>query len=724
MSVHMSSISHQTHQSPPLAFSDVGILVLVAASKLICSFMFLKKLPSFGDSEEFSDMKSLGFLGVLYALLNIVGYGPYSPERYFVPSDTRIVSILLVPAVMVCLSMERLDFVRLLSFGLLVAASRNAEAFLSHPEDPRNYVFVAAYAILRVYHSLELKKSPAVSIHAQNIVVSVFSLLTYFTVFGCEAAGMLHIPRNPATHGILAGLPIIVIGIAQSLIEIYAAILYKSSSVIVPELAMSLASILISVTTTLHEHPQLIYLKLTSCGLAFAAITQYFRGPYTFFYTDTGKPIEISLESVKDIDDATAKPLAPQPHEKLLKRKSAVLRIIAIAMITLGSLSRNHSVVPPHTPNSLRVGSALVPLTKSHQIPLQDKHKSFYDKTISIMIADDMGNDILRNMLRTFEKYCLDCNRVRFTLLTRNHAEAEQIRRDFPFLERLEIVRFDQVYPDLKKHDYSEDVFLAQKGGGTFHSMKQLMGCLYAETTYCWMMDSNSFMFQNTSIRDMVIGYYSSPYIVYSSNSRSTFGPLRAAVDIFGYKERFGWPVEEYLWIFENSILHRIKEILDFKFPSVLEYPEEIYIQILYYVYIIHNYQRFSYYRIVDSANILGPYWSETDRQVVGLGPMEDLRVALSRNPALVYAVAERFIAYNIKIYKVSDGGIYGDIASSSRFLDVATSVKMVIGSRNQPMLQMALDGRWANRTGMFGKHDILKYCEHSIWIANQTTYC
>ncbi|KAJ3106003.1 hypothetical protein HDU97_007187 [Phlyctochytrium planicorne] len=162
-------------------------------------------------------------------------------------------------------------------------------------------------------------------------------------------------------------------------------------------------------------------------------------------------------------------------------------------------------------------------------------------------------------------------------------------------------------------------------------------------------------MIKQTSIRTLILSYIRDPYILISSNSRPNFRPVQVAANMIGYREYF--------------------------VSTQKHYPNDMRLEILYYFRIIHNYHLFPHYRILDSANVFGPFWQEVRKQASGLGPIEDLRLVISRSPDLIQPIARRFAARNIRFFRATDRGIYGDIETSAKFLDFANTIHMVAGS-------------------------------------------
>ncbi|KAJ3094501.1 hypothetical protein HDU97_007977, partial [Phlyctochytrium planicorne] len=341
---------------------------------------------------------------------------------------------------------------------------------------------------------------------------------------------------------------------------------------------------------------------------------------------------------------------------------------------------------------------------------------NFYEEGFSIVIPSYMPHrDVLHNLFESMQKYCVDCEKVKILIVVSDNAieEFDSMRNDFDILQRLEVKSFPEVYPDLEDQEInlSEEEFYRLKEKSTFQSMKKLQGCLYMNTTYCWMLDSESFMFQETSIKNMVESYFRDPHIVYSSNDREFYPATIAARDILGLREHFGWALEEYLWFMELEPLRNIKRIIDAKFLTARDLPELIYIEVVYFLYLIHNIHDYPEYRIIDSANIIGPMWESISSVMhpPGLGPIEDIRHMLAVDPTLVRPMAERFVSYGINFYKVS--GMYGNIESSAEFLDFTTSFKMCVSEQTPELFKMAMDGRWANREDSVPVVPIMDFC-------------
>ncbi|KAJ3106008.1 hypothetical protein HDU97_007192 [Phlyctochytrium planicorne] len=680
----------------PLAFSSVELLAWVAALKfLLSAFLYQCQVKR---NASMPNIRSFAFLGIFYGILNFIGYGPFNAERYFVPSDTRIVSILLIPTVMFCLNLEHFDSVRLISVGFLVAATRAVGAFLATPEDPYNYIFVATYAILRVYHSMELKKNQGISVHVQNMVLSTFTLGTYFTIYTLQSSGIFVLHSRLSSHGITPGISCLTVTLLQSLVEIVASISYKKVNAIVAEFSMTLASLLVTLSLSQTEMPEVLYLKAIAIVLAVVAIYQYFQDPNQLVaepQPSNEKPSsDDEDETTNDIYKEKAKAIkefGARIQDTFRSKISKNIRFLILLLVTLGHFSKNNPELCKIDPGTKALAITTNKVTTGFTVP-NVHSKLFYEKTLTVMVALDLPNDYIEKTLISFEKFCMDCDRVRFLfVVSGNLTEAERLKNRFSFFNRFEIATFPQVFLDLNEpiDVYSEARLLEEKGFNTFHSFRRLNGCLYANTTYCWMLHPESFMIKKMYIQDLVIDYFRDPYLVYSSHSRVGNRQLRATADILGYREHIGWPVEEYMWIMELSILRRLKEIIDQKYPSPRNYPTDLQIEIMYYLYIMHNLHRYPYYRIIDSSNIFGPYWDKVRPQG---GPIEDIRIILFRNATLVLPIAERYVSYGLRFFRGTDGGLYGDINTSIRFLDLATTVQMVVGSQ-MPEIILCIGG-------------------------------
>ncbi|KAJ3095451.1 hypothetical protein HDU97_006907 [Phlyctochytrium planicorne] len=503
-----------------------------------------------------------------------------------------------------------------------------------------------------------------------------------------ESAGIFHPTLLPSGSRSVSGW--IIMMLMQSGVELMTAFVLRHSNAIVSEMSLIFATLLTALSPPVSQESfQITYVRFVALCVGMVAVRQYFA------QESINK--ERSLVSSK-----YQKALRFEPVNR--RSPKTLLFLLTIVLTSIGSLVQLCFWVD-------RLDGVFVTEDRGERFELRPVQRSrlnttdddFYEEGFSIVIPTYMPHrHFVANLFKSMQKYCIDCEKVKFLLVVGKNTEQdfESMRSDFPFLKRMEVKSFTDIYPDLTNpfFNLTEETFVQNGGKHTYQSMKKLYGCLYMNTKYCWMLDSEAFMFQETSIKNMVESYFHDPHIVFSSHDRADDPATKAARNILGYGEHFGWALEEYLWFMELEPLKKIKDIIDAKFPTTFDLPKLIFIEVTYFWYIIHNIHDYPEYRVVDSANILGEMWEEAKKTTKGmpLGPIEDTRHVIAVSPSIIRPLAARFYAYGITFFKVS--GLYGTIDTSADFLDLATSVKMCVSEQTPELFQMAMEGRWANR--------------------------
>ncbi|KAJ3094503.1 hypothetical protein HDU97_007979 [Phlyctochytrium planicorne] len=728
-------------------FNSIATLLLLAVFKSIISGALYFYHRYFAGSvitsdkeesllgESFGEAKSMAILGSLYSILGVLGHNPFSPDSFSSPSIAQLVSFVLTPIALMFLQFEKLDHLRWMSLSLIAGAMSNLVALYSSKDEIFKYFIVTAHTILRILHSMELKKGSRGSIHSKNIILSLSSLGTLAFLFVMEISGILVVRKDGSFSRSVPMASWIFFVLLQSVVELIATGVFKYSNTIVSELSIVISIFLSILAASKGETADLFSLKLTCSIVAIIAVVQYFSGANTssaplpsYESHDKHSRSMIGVDGLLEDDEediASSKNVVKTTQGW----KSTLLPVAVIALIVFGFASKNVTFTKTSAPaivveeddemNLLQASKA--PTNRSRWHNELDDGDAFYDRGFAVVIPSFMPHfDYLKNLLRSFEKYCTDCEKVRFLIIpSQKELQAfETLQKEFPFFKRLEVRAFSDIYPDLRDPvlNMTEHEFLKEKIKYTFQSMKKMMGCLHMNATYCWMLDSESFMFQNTSLKTMVKNYMLDPHIVHSSHEKHNNVFTITAKEFFGYKEYFGWVLEEYLWFVETEILKEIKHILDLKFPTVRDLPVFIFVEVIYFIYILHNKQDYWQYRIVDSSNVFGPMWDYALNAVRvdsnKLASIEELRHVMSENPGIVAPLAERYTSYGLNFFKAF--GELGSFNTSAEFLDLAYSVTMCVSEQDPQIYETAMNGRWANRQPTFSKRQIEDFCVNS----------
>ncbi|KAJ3106001.1 hypothetical protein HDU97_007185 [Phlyctochytrium planicorne] len=714
---------------------SVPVLLSVALVKAAVSGALCGWLNHGGENKELvvgvdvlREVKGMAVLGALYAFLSVLSQNPYSATSLSNPSLNNLVSFMIPPMILVYWKFEKLDHLRWMSLFIVGGAFSNLVGL-----GCRKVVGIGGVGggvigcVGRVWHGIEIKKGKKTSLHLKNFVLSFGTLLMLAIIYIC--GDLIRAKDSSSTRtkmpSVSALLPVVML---QAIVELVATSVYRYSNVIVSELAIVITTFLSTLLTTREKPNDIFSLKVICSVIACLAIVQYLLAanvvvspPPIWEQKDRDRKLSAGLFDLLEDDDETT------PTKKkcnLVGWKIWALGVVVVAMMGWGFLER-HAVGGDVNPLvRVEVDEELVyPVLDRFQenglgrwkLEL-DHADSFYDVGLGVVIPSWGGHiGYLENLFKSFEKYCLDCDKVRFLVIPSQGEEPvfESLKLRYNFLKRLEIRSFADVYPDLRNPaiNMTQQEFYDQKGKYTFQSMKKLMGCLHMNATYCWMLDSESFMFQSTSIRTLVRNYFLNPHVVYASHDRSATYQTIVAKDVLGYKEHIGWVMEEYLWFMETDILRTIRHILDVKNPTVKDMMENFFIEVVYYVYLLHNRQDFWQYRILDSANVLGPYYGVRIKawHDIGISSIEDVRQLFEEYPETVEVFAERYATYGLRFFK--SVGEFGSVESSVKFLDVAHSVTMCVSDQDETLFALAMEGRWANRTIGFPKRKVMDYC-------------
>ncbi|KAJ3094502.1 hypothetical protein HDU97_007978 [Phlyctochytrium planicorne] len=684
-------------------------LFLVSTFKIVISLGALipntSKILSLSYKERILDFMSMILFGLVYGVLDAFSFNPYNIQTIWSPSLPQLAAICLIPSLLVFKKTEKLSIKQWISLGLLGASLAVVSRVAKSDRELVKCIFTTTHAILRVLHSLELKRNKDIPISFMNIITSASAFLVYTVMFLLESSGVLKPSLQPAVFSSVPGW--IMTMFIQAGVELMATVLFRHSNAAVGEMGLIFGTLLTALAPSAPgEIFEITYVRFVALCLGTVAVCQYFSE-------------EAENDSTRnDYENIKADNVEIQPIIK-----SRAMLIITAVLVAVGCIvnleipkdSTQLSIHSAHEDLVFKTPVENFDVSQVHRNRLKTTDENFYEE-FSIVIPSFMPHrEFLFKLFQSMEKYCLDCEHIKFLIVVSNNAVEEfaSMRNDFPFLKRLEVLSFPQVYPDLADPvlDLPEPEFYRLKEKCTFQSMKKLQGCLHMNTTYCWMLDSESFMFQTTSVKEMVETFFNDPHIVYSSHDREFYPATIAARDILGLREHFGWALEEYLWFMEMDVLRNIKKIMDAKFPTARDLPVMIFIEVVYFLYIIHNIHAFPEYRIIDSANLFGQMWDYTARimRPPGLGPVEDIRHMFKIDPTMVEPMAARYNSYGINFFK--SGGAYGNIEDSAIFLDLATSLTMCVSEQAPELYQMAMEGRWANRVPTLPAFPVMDFC-------------
>ncbi|KAJ3100929.1 hypothetical protein HDU97_001813, partial [Phlyctochytrium planicorne] len=735
-------------------------------------------------------LHGMASVGALYAILDILGYNIVNAEELSYPSGTQLISIVMIAIVTTLatstwstsVSLRRRSPVKLekegnnnnvtdfdnngkkksnvvesvmtglmtmkwLSIALLIGTLTNLLCLYRIANvDALEYFLAAAHAMVRVMHSLELKKSRDESINWQNFILNVSMLsvnavseLFSFLSDGKGIGGLLGPSHTPKRLGGRFWGVFLILAV-QAVVDLFLCFVLKNSSAMITQLAFVFASLLSFIFFQNFKLGEGAAMTSASCFLVIFAIFHY-------LFIFANHPISLSgstlpghlaalpeCELEKDENDGMmAIPLAhedasdshkpaPKVHyprdsgiqnislPKPLNRQTQsrnfyfLVKLLGVVgtlcCISLGYVLRLHHVDVHHKfekvenidlkPYALdpmergNVRSGPLARSSSRWVREFDDDDVFYNTAFSIVIPSfPPHKEVLQNLLRSMEKYCIDCHKTRILIMPSSHEMKafSDLKTNFPKFKRLELVSFADVYPHVKNSRFypNEEEFFKDKQKSTFQSMKKLTGCLYMNTTYCWMLDSESFMFQNTSLKAMAKRYFLNPYFLYSSTERSGHFATSIAKNILGFREYMGWVMEEYLWIMELDILAEIKSILDAKFPAPNDLPVLMFFEVVYFVYILHNRHHFPQYKIIDTANVYGPYWTDALEAAISgrVASGEDMRHVIARRPEMIDRFSHRYTAYGLSFFKTK--GMMGNLETTVAFMDKATSIAMCV---------------------------------------------
>ncbi|KAJ3106012.1 hypothetical protein HDU97_007196 [Phlyctochytrium planicorne] len=475
--------------------------------------------------------------------------------------------------------------------------------------------------------------------------------------------------------------------------------------------------------------------KFTACHLILLAILQY--------YVSSVEPSHPKSETEPDKSSDSETDESDENSETPSKWGTRNLSFVILLIITVGTMTRASTIALKGPELGLKELKPILhkapPKVEPKPPPttLELAEEAFYRDEFSVVITVDRPQLQLDNLFRTMDRFCTDCHRVKFLLMTleEQKPQLKYLKDRYRFLKHFQIKSLIDVYPKLANQSlmfnelnqtvgFNDTDFMVKKSADTLISLQRLTGCTYLNTKYCWILDYKSFMFQPLSIRTLATEYFQDPYIVFAVESRLQYPPLKRTLEILGYREFYGWPLEEYVWFMDMKILRRLQEIFEILYDSIWKMEKDMLIEVFYFAYLMHNIHKFPHYRILDSSYIYGPYYDEAKTLVGELGPVEDMRLVLLRNPYLVYPVAERWVGYGLTFFRPTDGGLYGNLYTSSRFLDLATTAKMCVGSQPQEMVDDAMIGRWVDRPELFFKQKIGKSCSTARWTPGRASFC
>ncbi|KAJ3106007.1 hypothetical protein HDU97_007191 [Phlyctochytrium planicorne] len=683
-------------------------------------------------SESFAEVKSMAVLGALYSVFGVLGYNPYGLESFSKPTVAHVVSFLLTTIILKFWRFEKLDRLQWISLAIAGGAFLNFVAISCRSsEGLLKWSVVAGHCMLRIFHSLELKTSTRGSLHFKNIILNLSSVCTLallYVIMDIIVSKDFSSPiRISVSMWILTTL-------IQSILELIVTGIFKYSSVIVSELSMAVSVIVstLAFANSREKSTELFSLKVMCLVVALLAVIQYLFGGSGANPSSSGKSDrqEISNSSLTTtlifdiLEDEEDLSISKKPLTTGLNWKLAALPVVVIAMTIFGFVSKNATLTSKTPEVDVEVdGDLNFSLATTFSLNNRSRWSSdfddddvFYGRGFAVVIpAISYQLTAVDNLLKSFERFCMDCDKVRFVVIpSKDEVETfEKLKEKYTFIKKLEVKAFSEFYADLRdpKIYSSESEFLKDTTMYTFNSMKKLTGCLYLNTKYCWMLEPEAFMFQDTSIKSMVKDFFLDPRIVYSSHEKFEMDFTVTAKSILGYKEHTGWPVEEYSWFMEIEILREVRLAIDAKYPKAKDLSPIILVEVLYYLYIIHNRQDYRQYRLVDTSNLFGPYFENALKTVDVRrgGSIEDLRHVIAEYPSILAPFAERYTAYGLNFYKAK--GEFGTLNSSAVFLDLAYSAKMCLGEQDPEMFDLAMTGRWARRKPTFPKREIEDYC-------------
>ncbi|ORZ20183.1 hypothetical protein BCR44DRAFT_1456272 [Catenaria anguillulae PL171] len=320
---------------------------------------------------------------------------------------------------------------------------------------------------------------------------------------------------------------------------------------------------------------------------------------------------------------------------------------------------------------------------------------------------------MLSRFFDSMAKFCLDCHRVRIVLIipAKEMDLFTNIRdRHIKQLPGIEVVPFSHVFPALNVTlaidtpgwnagwtGWDEERLLKAKDKAIFQSFKKVYGCLYLATEYCMLLDSEGFFIRQATLADIYGGYRKSPYLVYSSYLRQRFFATRSAQDLLGYHENYGWALEEYNWVLDTNIIAELERIFRRARPNLEHMEPLVFIEVVYWIYMMHNHHRYPRLRVLDTANLFGIDVLNNMRKQVNFNDdaitvWEDLRWFMEKDPALVDLAVDIFNKNKFKMIKI------GKTKESIEFLERATSVVLCVSEQPDELYEMAMKG-YFNRT-------------------------
>ncbi|ORZ20184.1 hypothetical protein BCR44DRAFT_1446632 [Catenaria anguillulae PL171] len=331
--------------------------------------------------------------------------------------------------------------------------------------------------------------------------------------------------------------------------------------------------------------------------------------------------------------------------------------------------------------------------------------------TFGIVIASFSPHALmLSRFFDSMVKFCLDCHRVRIVVVI-PAKEVDlfsniqgQFREDLP---NIEIVPFSHVFPALNatlanntQHwpqgwtGWDEDRLLKSKDRALFQSFKKLYGCLFLATEYCMVLDSEGFFIRQATLADIYGGTRKSPYVIYGSHVRRQWPFTQSAKALLGYHEDWGWALEEYNWSLDNNILAELQRIFHRVRPNLDTMEPLVFIEVVYWIYMMHNHHRYPHLRILDSINLIGIEAYNNMRKIVNFDdgaftPYEDLRWYMEKDPSFIDVGVQLYNKHRFKFFKTRWS------KESIEFLERAHSVVLCVSEQPENVYELAMKGHF-----------------------------
>ncbi|ORZ39959.1 hypothetical protein BCR44DRAFT_1425982 [Catenaria anguillulae PL171] len=211
---------------------------------------------------------------------------------------------------------------------------------------------------------------------------------------------------------------------------------------------------------------------------------------------------------------------------------------------------------------------------------------------------------------------------------------------------------------------------------------------------YCMVLDSEGFFIRDTTLADIYGGFRKSPYVVYSSYLRHTYFATDFAHKILGYQEELGWALEEYNWVLDTNVIAELECIFRDKRPTLDQMEKYVFVEVVYWIYLMHNRHKYPGLRVLDTANLFGIRTLEHMRQMANYDdkfftPFEDLRWFMEKDPALVDVAVKVFRKHGFKMLKTSGS------KQSIELLERANSIVLCVSEQPDNVYELAMSGHF-----------------------------